>query len=45
MPEGKKPLGIPTRRREDNIKMNLRQDGVVRTGLIRLRIGASGGLL
>jgi hypothetical protein len=46
-PEGKRPLGTPRRRWEDNIKMDLRerQDGVVWTGLIWLRIGTSGGLL
>jgi hypothetical protein len=37
-PEGKKPLGRPTRRWVDNIKMDLRYDGVVWTGLIWLRI-------
>jgi hypothetical protein len=26
-PEGKRPLGIPRRRREDNIKMDLREMG------------------
>jgi len=26
-PEGKRPLGIPRRRREDNIKMDLRELG------------------
>jgi hypothetical protein len=44
-PEGKKPLGIPRRSWVDNIKMDLRYDGVVWTGLIWLRIGTSGGLL
>jgi hypothetical protein len=38
-PEGKRPLGKSRRRREDNIKMDLKQDGLVRTGLIWLRIG------
>jgi hypothetical protein len=34
-PEGKKPLGRPRRRCEDNIKMNLRWDGgVAWTGFI-----------
>jgi hypothetical protein len=42
-PEGKGPLGRP--RREDNIRMDVRDDGVVCTGLIWLRIGTSGGLL
>jgi hypothetical protein len=46
-PEGKRPLGRPRHRWEDNIKMDLREreDGVVWTGLILLRIGNSGGLL
>jgi hypothetical protein len=45
-PEGKRPLGRPRRRCEDNIKMDLKkQDGVVWTGLIWFGIGSSGGLL
>jgi hypothetical protein len=47
-PEGKRPLGRPRRRWEDNIKMNLREmgwDGMEWNGLIWLRIGTSGGLL
>jgi hypothetical protein len=44
-PEGKRPLGRPRYRWVGNIKMDLRYDGVVLTGLIRLRIGTSGGLL
>jgi hypothetical protein len=44
-PEGKRPLGRPRRRWEDNIRMDLRHDGVVWTGLIWLRIGTSGELL
>jgi hypothetical protein len=44
-PEGKRPLGIPRRRWEDNIRMYLRYDGVVWTRLIWLRIATSGGLL
>jgi hypothetical protein len=45
--EGKRLLGRPTRRRVNNIKMYLREreDGVIWTGLIWLRIGTSGGLL
>jgi hypothetical protein len=39
--EVKRPLGRPTRRWEDNIKM----DGVVWTGVIWLRIETSGGPL
>jgi hypothetical protein len=44
-PEGKRPLGRPRRRSEDNIRMDLGEDGMVWTGLIWLRIGTSGGLL
>jgi hypothetical protein len=45
-PEGKRQLGRPRRRWEDNIKMDLKlQDEVVWTGLIWLRIGTIGGLL
>jgi hypothetical protein len=43
-PEGKRPLGSPRSRWED-IKMDLRKNGVVWTGLIWLGIGTSGGLL
>jgi hypothetical protein len=35
-PEGKRPLGRPRRRWVDNIKMDLRYNGVVWTGLIWL---------
>jgi hypothetical protein len=41
-PEGKRPLGRPRRRWEDNIKMDLREIGW--GGLFWLRIGTSGGL-
>jgi hypothetical protein len=45
-PEGKKPLGRPRRRWEDNIKMDLREIGSMgRTGFGWLRIGSTGGLL
>jgi hypothetical protein len=46
-PEGKRPLRRPRRMLEDNIKMDLREreDGVVWTGFIWLRISTSGGLL
>ena len=45
-PEGKKPLGRPRRRREDNIKMDLQEvGGVVGTGWSWLRIGTGGGRL
>jgi hypothetical protein len=45
-PEGKRPLGRPRRRREDNIKMDLQEvGGVVETGWSWLRIGTGGGHL
>jgi hypothetical protein len=44
-PEGKRPLGRPRCRWVDNIKMDLRYDGMVWTGSSWLRIGTSGGLL
>ena len=45
-PEGKKPLGRPRRRWEDNIKVDLQQvGGVVGTGWSWLRIGRGGGHL
>ena len=45
-PDGKRPLGRPRRRWEDNIKMNLQDvEGVVGTGWSWLRIGAGGGHL
>ena len=45
-PEGKRPLGRPRRRWEDNIKMDVRKWGVgVWTGWVWLRIGTSGGHL
>jgi hypothetical protein len=45
-PEGRKPLGRPRHRWEDNIKMDLREVGWgAWTGLIWLRIGTGGGLL
>jgi hypothetical protein len=37
-----RPLGRHKSRWENNTKMDLRQDGVVRTGFIWLRIGTSG---
>jgi hypothetical protein len=43
--EGKRPLGRPRRMWEDNIRSDLRLDGVIWTGLIWLRIETSGGLL
>ena len=45
-PEGKRPLGRPRRRWEDNIKMDLQEvEGVVGTGWSWLRIGTGGGRL
>jgi hypothetical protein len=45
-PEGKRPLGRPRRRREDNIKRDLQEvGGVVGTGWSWLRIGTGGGNL
>jgi hypothetical protein len=43
-PEGKRPLGRPRRRWEDNIKRDL-QVGVVGTGWSGLRIGTGDGHL
>jgi hypothetical protein len=45
-PEGKKPLGRPTLRWEDNIKMDLQEVGCdvgIWTGSSCLRIGTGGG--
>ena len=44
-PEGKRLLGRPWRRWEDNIKMILKWDVVIWTRLIWLRIGTGGGHL
>ena len=45
-PEGKRPLGRPRRRWEDNIKVNLQEIGWEKwTGLIWLRLETSGGRL
>jgi hypothetical protein len=44
-PEGKRPLGRPRRRWDNNIKMDLREIGMGRTGFNWLRIGSSGGLV
>jgi hypothetical protein len=46
--EGKRPLGRPRRRWEDNIKMDLREigiDGANWIGFSWLRIGSSGGIM
>jgi hypothetical protein len=45
MGKPRRPLERPICRWVDNIKMDLRDDVVVWTGLIGLRIGTSGGLL
>jgi len=45
-PEGKRPLGRPRRRWEDNIKMDFQEvGGVVRTRWSWLRIRTGGGHL
>jgi hypothetical protein len=45
-PEGRRPLGRPRHRWEDNIKMDLKGCRIgAWTGLILLRIGTGGGLL
>jgi hypothetical protein len=45
-PEGKRPLGRPRHRWEDNVRMDLQEVDVgVRTGLGWLRIGTGGGRL
>jgi hypothetical protein len=41
-PEGKRPPRSPRRRWVDSNKINFRQDGVMRIGLVWLRIGTSG---
>jgi hypothetical protein len=44
-PEGKRPLGRQRRGLVENIKMDLRKNGMVWTGWNWLRIRTSGGLL
>ena len=45
-PEGKRPLGRPRRRWEDNIKMDVQKwEGLVGTGWSWFRIGTGGGHL
>ena len=44
-PEGKRSLGRPRRRWEDNIKMDLQEVGGVETGWSWFRIGTGGGHL
>jgi hypothetical protein len=43
--EGKRPLGRPKRKWVENIKMDLRYDGMMWTGMTCFRIGTSEGLL
>ena len=44
--EGRRPLGRPRLRREDNIMMDLQEVGcVAKTGWVWLRIEIGGGLL
>jgi hypothetical protein len=44
--EGKRPLGRPRRRWEDNIRRDLQEvEGIVGTGWSGLRIGTGGGHL
>jgi hypothetical protein len=44
-PEGKRPLGRPRCRWVDNLKIYLREDGMVWIGSIWLSIGTSGWIL
>jgi hypothetical protein len=44
-PEGERPLGIPRRRWEDGVRMNLREIGLGWIGFDWLRTGTGGGLL
>ena len=45
-PEGKRSLGKPRRKREDNIKMDFKKlDGEAWVELLRIRIGTRGGRL
>jgi hypothetical protein len=44
-PEGRRPLGKPRHKWEDNIKMELKEVGWAWTGLSWLRIQTGGGLL
>jgi hypothetical protein len=44
-PEGKRPLGSPRHRWEDNISVDLRKIGWEGVDCIHLRIGTGGGLL
>jgi hypothetical protein len=44
-PKGRRPLGRPTRRWEDGVRMDLREIGLGWCGLDRDRTGNGGGLL
>jgi hypothetical protein len=44
-PDGKRPLGRPGRRWEDNIKMDLQEIGCKDMDFVWLRIGTGGGHL
>jgi hypothetical protein len=44
-PKGKRPLGRPRYRWEDNIKMDFRVIGIDGVNWIWLRVGSNGGLL
>jgi hypothetical protein len=44
-PEGKRPLGRPRHRWEDNIKIDLQEVGCWDMDCVRLRIGTDGWLL
>jgi hypothetical protein len=44
-PEGKRPLGRPRHRWEDNIKINFQEVGLEGHGMIWPRMGRSRGLL
>jgi hypothetical protein len=43
--EGKRPLGRPRRRWEDDIKLDLRKGSMGRTGFVWLRFGSIVGIL
>jgi hypothetical protein len=45
-PEGRRPLGRPRRRWEDNIKLDLREIGIDEANWIQLaQVGSSSGLV
>jgi hypothetical protein len=43
--EGRRSLGIPRHRWENNIKINLKEVGCAWTGLMWFRLGTAGGQL